>query len=123
MLFETLSPETDHKMQTLHLADEVFTREKARVEVNSSSAELTDPDITALAPERSNTEPLHALQGLVKDGYDVILLSENEKSIETLGSKLAQLDFNPVVDTDLPIKEASGISIISGVDIARSNFP
>lgn len=126
MLFETLSPETEHKMQTLHLAfDEVFTREKARVvEVNSSSAELTDPDITALTPERSNTEPLHALQGLVKDGYDVILLSENEKSIETLGSKLAQLDFNPVVDvTDLPIKETSGISIISGVDIVSVIFP
>ena len=46
------------------------------------------------------------------------------RTIETLGSKLAQLDFNPVIDvTDLPIKETSGISIISGVDIASVIFP
>ena len=126
MLSETLSPEAKHGMQTLHLPfDEIFRREKVRIiEINSSSTDLADPDITALTPERHNTDPLQILQGLVHDGYDIVLLSENEKSVEALSSKLALLDFNPVIHTtDSPIKESSEISITSDVDIDSVIFP
>lgn len=126
MLSETIRPEAKHGMQTLHLTfEEIFLKEKVRiVEINSSSEDLADPDITVLTPERSNTDPLQILQGLVEDGYGTVLLSENEKSIEALSRKLVPLDFNPVIhSTDSPIKETSEISITSGVDIDSVIFP
>ena len=126
MLSETLSPKAKHGMQTLHITfEEAFLREKIRtVEINSSSADLMDPDITVMTPERRITDPLQILKGLVQDGYNIVLLSESDKSIKALNNKLLLLDLNPVIhSSDSPIEETSGISLISGVDISSVIFP
>ena len=126
MLSETLSPKAKHGMQTLHITfEEVFLREKIRtVEINSSSADLADPDIIVMTPERRITDPLQILKGLVQDGYNIVLLSENDKSIKALSNKLALMHLNPVIhSSDSPIDETSGISLISGVDISSVIFP
>jgi len=126
MLSETLSPKAKHGMQTLHVSfEEVFLRKDIRtVDINASAADLKDPDITVITPERRIADPLQILKGLVQDRFNIILLSENDKSLKVLSNKLALLDFSTVIhNSDSPIEETPGISLISGVDITSVIFP
>jgi len=126
MLSETLGPKLENEAKTLHVAfDEIFSRSKTRkLEINSSSPDLADPDIEVLTPEKTNSDPIKIFESLVHEKYNVVILTDNEKSIGALSKKLSELDFNPSVhNTNSAIKETSGISIIAGIDIPSVIFP
>ena len=126
MLSDTQGFNLDGNLQTLHLEfNAIFKSGKCRtVKIDPSVAELKEPDISTVSLPELNRDPVDTLKKLISENYEVVILSENEKAVETLFNKLSQHNLNSSIHkSDSPIIRTSGIAITTGDNISSVVFP
>ena len=126
MLSATWSGGVNIAPETLHLEfDKIFKSEKCRtLRIDSSTPDLREADIEAYSPVETNSDPVVILKQLVKKSFEIIIISESEKTIEKLLNKLSKNDLDGSVHIgDSPIPPKRGLTVTSDFDMPSIVFP